>query len=366
MSDPRQLSIDVRIAFPGFALDVSRDIELDGVTGLFGPSGSGKSTLLRVLAGLERRAEGSLKFAEDTWQDSSTGQFVPAHRRPVGYVFQDARLFPHLSVHGNLDYALQRCGSKQPAISADEVIAALNLHNILHRDIGSLSGGERQRVAIARTLLTQPQLMLFDEPLAGLDVRRKTDILPYLESLPRRFGVPAIYVSHSAEEMARLADNVIVLENGQVSAAGSAGRILSREALQLSSLPFEAVSILDVRVVEQLPAMHLTRVEHHGQSMTLPEVHGAAVGDPVKLLVRAGDVGIAIYEPRGISVRNVLPATISHVDVVPDSAFSIVSVDVDGSIIKAQLTGLAVQELALSAGMKVYALLKTASFDRGV
>lgn len=364
MSDPSRLCIDVRMSYPGFALDVVQDIELAGVTGLFGPSGSGKSTLLRVIAGLERRAGGKLQYADVVWQDSSTGVFLPAHQRPVGYVFQDARLFPHLSVHGNLDYALRRCGSEKPQISADEVIAALNLHDILHRDVGSLSGGERQRVAIARTLLTQPRLMLFDEPLAGLDVRRKSDILPYLESLAPRFGVPAIYVSHSAEEMARLADDVVVLEKGRVSASGSASRILSREALTRSSLTFEAVSILNVKVFELLPDMHLTRVQHHGQTITVPELHGAVAGDTVKLLIRAGDVAISIPEPLGISVRNVLPGSITKIDAIPDSAFAMVSIDVKGAVIKAQLTALAVHELALTPGLAVYALLKTASFDR--
>ncbi len=364
MSEVSQLDLDVSVSYPGFSLEVRENIDLTGVVGLFGPSGSGKSSLLRVIAGLEPRASGSVKFAETCWQDSDSGRFMPAHRRPVGYVFQDARLFPHLSVHGNLDYALRRCGSDQPAISDNEVIETFNLHNILHRDVHSLSGGERQRVAIARTLLTQPRLLLLDEPLAALDVNRKSDILPYLESLPRRFDIPAIYVSHSASEMARLADTVVVLQDGRVTAIGSANRILGREELALSALPFEAVSILQVRVARHLSDMHLTEVEYQGQALTVPELNGTLVNDSVRLLIRAGDVAIALEEPRSISVRNVLSGTIVSIDALADSAFAMLSLDISGSQIKAQLTQHAVDELGLAAGMSVFALLKTASFDR--
>lgn len=242
----------------------------------------------------------------------------------------------------------------------------MRLGTLLHREVDALSGGERQRVAISRTLLTQPRLLLLDEPLAALDVGRKSEILPYIEELPRRFRIPAIYVSHAVNEMARLADTVVVLEGGRVSAVGSAAGILSREDLQLSALPFEAVTILNVTVIEHLPELHLTRVEHHGQRITVPWMHGVASGDTAKLSVRSGDVVLATHEPRGLSVRNVLAGKLIEVAPVADSAFASVSVDISGSMLKAQLTHHAVAELGLQPGMPVFALIKTASFDRGV
>jgi molybdate transport system ATP-binding protein len=365
-SSGQSLSIRTEVSYPGFRLEVDQQLELCGVTGLFGPSGGGKSTLLRVIAGFERGTKGTVQYSGNQWQDSATGTFVPPHRRPVGFVFQDARLFPHLNVAGNLRYALVRGAPSGIEISFDEVVAALDLEPLLQREVDILSGGERQRVAIGRTLLTQPKLLLLDEPLAALDVGKKSEILPYIEALPKRFGIPAIFVSHAVNEMARLADNVIVLEAGRVTAIGSASRILSREDLQLSSLPFEAVTILEVRVLEHLADLRLTHVEHQGQNITVPAIEGAQVGDTVRLSIRSGDVVLATHEPRGISVRNVLQGTLSEIVPRNDSAFATVSVDIDGTPLKAQLTRHAVAELGLEPGMPVFALIKTASFDRSV
>ncbi len=364
--DGRTLEIRARVRYPGFSLDVDQEIVLDGVTGLFGPSGGGKSTLLRIIAGLEQHVEGLVRFEGTSWQDSGTGNFVPVHERPVGFVFQDTRLFPHLSVEGNLRYALKRSESSDVTIHFDEVVEALDLGSLFEREVASLSGGERQRVAIGRTLLARPSLLLLDEPLAALDAGRKSEILPYLEALPRRFGLPAIYVSHAVNEMARLADEVIVLEAGRVSAQGSASAILSREDLQLSQLPFEAVTILEVRVVEHLPDLHLTRVAHQDQQLTVPLTSSVAPGDSVRISIRAGDVVLATEEPRGISVRNVLAGKLSRVEPVVDSAFANVSVNIGECELKAQLTRHAVSELDFVPGMQVYALVKTASFDRTI
>jgi molybdate transport system ATP-binding protein len=360
------LSISAKVSYPGFSLDIDQSIELGGVTGLFGPSGGGKSTLLRIIAGFERNVTGAVGFSGSTWQDSATKAFVPAHRRPVGFVFQDSRLFPHLNVAGNLRYARERGVSSGNEIGFAEVIATLDLEPLLEKEVNVLSGGERQRVAIGRTLLAQPELLLLDEPLAALDVGRKSEILPYIEALPKRFGIPAIFVSHAVNEMARLADNVVVLEAGRVTATGSASSILSREELQLSSLPFEAVTILEVRVREHLADLRLTRVEHRGQNMTVPSIEGAQRGDTVRLSIRSGDVVLATHEPQGISVRNVLRGTLLDILPLTDSAFATVSVDVDGTHLKAQLTRHAIAELGLEPGRQVFALIKTASFDRSV
>jgi len=362
-SDQQQLSLRAQVAYPGFSLDVNREVGLAGVTGLFGPSGGGKSTLLRIIAGLERHAEGHVIFGGERWQDGTS--FVPAFQRPVGFVFQDARLFPHLSVEGNLQFAQKRRAS-DGGIDFDEVVSTMDLKPLLHRHTDALSGGERQRVAIARTLLTNPRLLLLDEPLAALDVGRKREILPYIEALPKRFGIPAIYVSHSVNEMARLADDVIVLEDGRITAVGPATSILNREDLQSSALPFEAVSILEVRVVEHREEQHLTRVDYHGQRITVPMMRAIAEGEIARLSVRAGDVVIATEEPQGLSVRNMLAGNLISIHPEPDSAFATVSVDIEGAVIKAQLTHHAVTELGLKTGMRVFALIKTASFDRNI
>lgn len=362
-SDQQQLSLRVRLAYPGFTLDVDKDIQLAGVTGLFGPSGGGKSTLLRIIAGLERRAAGQVNFGDEVWQSDTS--FMPSYRRPVGYVFQDTRLFPHLTVQGNLQFALAR-RANDLGVAFDEAVSSMDLQPLLHRHVDALSGGERQRVAIARTLLTNPRLLLLDEPMAALDVGRKREILPYIEALQKRFGIPAIYVSHAVNEMARLADNVIVLEGGRITAFGPAADILNREDMQLSASPFDTVTVMEVRVVEHMRALHLTRVDHQGQFITVPMMAGTTEGETARLLVRAGDVVIATEEPRGLSVRNMLIGNLLSISPLQNSAFATVSVDVGGAVIKAQLTHQAVTELGLVTGSRVIALIKAASFDRNL
>jgi molybdate transport system ATP-binding protein len=360
------LSVATRVEYPGFSLDVSIDEKLDGIVGLFGPSGSGKSTLLRVIAGLEQPASGRVSFGGESWHDSTTNVFVSPSQRPVGFVFQHARLFPHLTVDGNLNYAHRR-GAKSSNIDyKNEVVAALSLDTLLARTIDRLSGGEMQRVALGRTLLGGPRLLLLDEPMAALDNRSKNEILPYLESLPERFGVPAIFVSHSVNEMARLADRVIVLDKGRVEAVGSASGILSRESLHANSIPFEPVTILDVTVTGHLSDLHLTQAAYGDQQLAVPELHTATAGDIARLSVRAGDVVLATSKPENLSVRNILAGKVTAITDVPESAFVLVSVDIGGAVLKARITHQAVGELGLTSGTPVYALIKTATFDRGV
>ncbi len=215
------LLVDIRLSYVDFTLEVAQEFALAGVTGLFGQSGSGKSTLLRVIAGLESRARGRVVMASEVWQDES--RRLPTERRGVGYVFQDTRLFPHLSVEGNLLYAVRRArGLNGPGL--DEIVAAFDLARLLPRRPSALSGGEKQRVAVARALLTAPKILLMDEPLAALDDARKAEILPYLERLRDQSRVPILYVSHSVGEIARLAQNMVVLRGGRVSAGRGRGR----------------------------------------------------------------------------------------------------------------------------------------------
>jgi molybdate transport system ATP-binding protein len=226
------LDLATRISFRDFELDVSHRFALDGITALFGPSGCGKSTLLRIIAGLEEKAGGRIAFGGEVWLDTASRIFVPPHLRGVGYVFQDARLFPHLSVEGNLRYAARRSAGIDHRIAFDDVVAALDLGPLLSRRTGALSGGERQRVAMGRTLLARPRLLLMDEPLAALDIQRKAEILPYIERLPERFGVAVIYVTHAIDEVVRLARRMVVLGAGRKIADGSVAEVLERLDIQ--------------------------------------------------------------------------------------------------------------------------------------
>ena len=364
MADPRRMAARLRHELPGFVLDVELDIALDGVTGLFGPSGAGKSTLLRAIAGFERQASGYLKVGDAIWQDER--QFVPPHRRPVGFVFQDARLFPHLSVRGNLGYALDRARDESAVIQFDEVVEALDLQDLLDRSIDGLSGGEQQRVAMGRTLLTQPELLLFDEPMAALDAKRKREILPYLEALPARFGIPAIYVSHAAGEMAKLADQVVVIESGRIAMTGPAATILSQADLHAVGPGYEPVTLLDCVVASQDADLGLTEVSYAGQRLLVPMISGTDPGETVRLSIRAGDVVIASSEPAGISVRSVLSGRIAGIDPIDDSAFALVTVDIGDTMLVARLTRHAIAEMELSVGGSVFALIKAAAFDRNL
>jgi molybdate transport system ATP-binding protein len=363
-NEKQSLSVNARVSYEGFCLDVDQHIELDGVTGLFGPSGGGKSTLLRVIAGFERSTVGRVEFAGETWLDSDHGSFVPPHRRQVGYVFQDGRLFEHLSVESNLRYAADRSRTGGENIEFGELLGTLDLRPLLERSSALLSGGERQRVALARALMTQPRLLLLDEPLAALDASRKGEILPYLEALQRRFGIPTVYVSHAIDEVAELSDRVIVLDQGRVKAAGDAAEILNRPEVQSPASRFEVITLLDTKLVEHMPELQLTRLDHGGQLIVVPELAGRSKGDRVRLHIRAGDVALATSKPEGLSFRNVLNGVIAGVEADVGGAFVTASIDIDGALLRAHVTRQAVQELGLAPGLPVYALLKTASFDR--
>jgi molybdate transport system ATP-binding protein len=278
-------------------------------------------------------------------------------------VFQAARLFPHLSVAGNLAFARRRA-LQDSATDYEDVLAAFDLGPLLPRDVLSLSGGERQRVAIARTLLAGPGLLLLDEPLAALDAARKNEILPYLETLAIHFSVPVLYVSHAIDEIVRLADQVLVLDGGRVREIGDASIVLNKLDVQSPSSAFEAVSVLDGTIVEQMQDSGLTRIGLGTQSMVVPELAGHGRGTRQRLFVRAGDVAIALQRPEQISVRTVLQGQVREIVDRPDGPFAIVVLDVDGQALRAELTRHAIADLDLRPGLPVYVLLKTATFDR--
>jgi molybdate transport system ATP-binding protein len=334
------------------------------VTAIFGPSGSGKSTLLRVLAGLERGATGRLSLGSDAWLDSARRLDLPPHRRPVGYMFQEARLFPHLSGESNLRYAARRARRARQVVTFDEVVDALDLGPLLPRRTSSLSGGERQRVALGRTLLAQPRLLLLDEPLSALDTSRKMEILPYLERLHPRFGIPMLYVSHSVDEVTLLADRILVLAGGRVTAEGRTADVL--EHLDLGRLADRrgAATVIEARVVRHDPAYRLTWLDLAGQALVVPQRPQFEVGEEACLVVRARDVSLATRRPEGVSTQNVLEGRVCEVQEDGASAFADVTVELGPHHILARVTRLSLHDLGLSVGSPVFALLKSVSLSR--
>jgi len=357
------LDFNARISYRDFSLDVAHPFELAGITALFGPSGCGKSTMLRIIAGLETTAEGRVVFGAETWLDTANKRFTPPHRRAIGYVFQDARLFPHLTVRGNLRYADKRSAGTGPSIAFDDVVDAFELAPLLARRPHALSGGEKQRVAIARALLTRPRLLMMDEPLAALDVRRKADILPYIERLTDNFGVPIIYVTHSIDEVIRLADVMVVLSGGRKLGAGPVTEILERREIQAAMGKFEAGVALDATVAAHDHAFKLTELDFNGTRILMPFAD-LDIGARVRIRVRARDVALALTPPSDISVRNILPGKIIEIEAEPETAFAETLIDIGGVHLRARVTRKTVHDLGLTVGKPVFALLKSVSFDR--
>jgi len=355
------LAIDVRVSYREFSLDVKHVFPGTGITGLFGPSGCGKSTLLRVIAGFERRVCGHVAYGDEAWL---TRRFsIPPHRRGVGYVFQDARLFPHLSVRGNLDYADKRAAGAAARYAYQDVIDVLDLGPLLNRRPTRLSGGERQRVAIGRTLLARPRLLLMDEPLAALDTRRKAEIMPYIGQLTRAFDVPVIYVTHALEEITQLCDRIVAMVDGRIAAVGGVAQTLERLDLADVQGRFEAGAVLSGRVVGQDAVLHLSRIAVGGVQVEVPQI-GLPSGAQVRLRVRARDVSIALVRPSGLSIRNMLDARVVCIQSEPNSAFAEVLLDVGGQHLRARVTRAAISDLRLAPGQSVVALVKAVSFDR--
>lgn len=365
------LKFSIRLERTEFVLDAAHTLSFQGIAALYGQNGSGKSTLLRVLAGLEPSAEGHISFGDQIWQSGPPQTMMPAHLRGIGFVFQEPRLFPHLNVAGNLAYAETRAARAiatnggQP-IRREPVIEALDLATLLDRSPAALSGGERQRVALGRALLANPRLMLMDEPLSAIDNRRRHEILNYIARLHSIFGIPTLYVTHALDEVVRLADHMLVLSNGGISASGPVEEILERLDLAPATGRFEAGVLLRARVKSHDPAYQLTALEHQGapaHQLWVPLVD-AAPGAEVRLRIRARDVTLATIEPRGVSTRNILPGTLVEINPEPDTAFTETLVDIGGARLRARLTRKAADELDLKLGSKVYALIKSISLDR--
>ncbi|WP_462322428.1 molybdenum ABC transporter ATP-binding protein [Halochromatium sp.] len=401
----------LRVDWPGFQLEVNEHLPARGVTALFGHSGSGKTTLLRCIAGLEHAAEGEIRFNGEVWQDAEI--WVPTHQRPIGYVFQEASLFPHLSVLGNLRYGQRRSrgrsglinragqglvngfsgrargvagpgletsigtstenrlgktaagasadsspedGSGIDRFSLEQAIELLGIGHLLKRRPAALSGGERQRVGMARALAVNPRLLLMDEPLAALDLKRKLEILPYLERLHDQLEIPVLYVSHAPDEVARLADHILVMDAGRVLASGPLNETLSRLDLPIR-LGEDAGVVLDGQVAERDERWHLLRVACCGASLWTRDT-GAELGAHVRLRILARDVSITHDPSHQSSIQNTLPAKVLSLGDDSHPALRLVKLEVSGSPVLARVTRRSAERLALAPGQSVYAQIK--------
>lgn len=343
-----------RVERGSFVLDVQFAVPSRGITAILGPSGSGKTTLLRAIAGLEPTPGGSLEIGGQTWQDDVT--YLQSHERPIGYVFQEASLFPHLSVKKNLEYGFKRVPVADRRVSFDDTVALLGLGELLDRSTQDLSGGERQRTAIAQALLTSPRLLLLDEPLTGLDAAGKAEIVPYLERLHAKLDIPVLFVSHAADEVARLADYLVLMQEGRVLESGPIAEMLTRFDLPLSR-GADAEAIIEAEVVDHDDAYHLTRLAFAGGQFNVTREE-LATGQRVRLRVLARDVSLTLERQSGTSILNILPVTVQETAEEGPSQV-MVKLSAGDTFILSRITRKSAEVLQLTPGKQVYAQIKT-------
>ncbi|MBB3411803.1 molybdate transport system ATP-binding protein [Rhizobium sp. BK316] len=353
------LIVEARHRLGALGLDAAFTSER-GVTALFGRSGSGKTSMIRIIAGLTRPAEGRVLLDGEVLTDTAKSIFIPRHRRRFGYVFQEARLFPHLSVRANLSYGRWFAPKSTRTESFDYVVDLLGIGQLLARSPSKLSGGEKQRVAIGRALLSSPRLLLMDEPLAALDEARKAEILPYLERLRDEMDIPIVYVSHSIAEVSRLANQVVVMRDGKVEAAGPAVEVLSRSSL-LPEDRKEAGAVLEGMVESVDPANRIATILLKSGRFYVPGVAPAA-GKPVRIRIPARDVMLATRKPKGLSALNILAGTITQVSQAEDGTVEI-RLDCAGDAVLSRITALSCERLDLQPGMPAFAVIKTVALE---
>ena len=359
------LALRAALKHPGFTLDVDVTLPGHGITALFGPSGSGKTTCLRVLAGLERAATGRVVVGGQTWQDSARGVFAPTHRRALGVVFQEASLFDHLTVEGNLRFGFDRTPAALRRHDWRHGLELLGIGHLLQRRPHELSGGERQRVAIARALATSPQLLLMDEPLAALDAARKAEILPWLEQLHEALDMPVVYVTHSLDEVARLADHLVLLEQGSVRAQGPVIELMSRADLPLARGD-GASALIEAVTCGLQPASGLCELRFDGGTLLLPQTRATPLPErtPVRVRIQARDVSLSLVSPELTSVLNILPATVA--DLCDDGPGQVlVGLQLgEGTRLLSRISRLSCERLGVAPGLAVYAQIKGVAMVR--
>lgn len=359
------LELAVRVDHGNFSLDVDLHLPAEGVTAIFGPSGCGKTTLLRAVSGLARPRPGRVAVAGDVWQDDRARIWRPTHRRPLGLVFQDAALFEHLTVRGNLVFGRERVPAAERRVALEQAIELLGIGHLLERRPAQLSGGERQRVGIARALATSPRLLLMDEPLASLDAARKAELLPWFERLVRELDIPMLYVTHSVDEVARLADRLVLLDAGRVRAQGCTAELLGR--LDIARTHGDGASVVIAGTCAQAPDADRLLSVHFGAGVLHCVPPSGALprqpGDPVRVRILARDVSLTLTRARDTSILNVLAADV--VDLAEDGpAQVLVALDAGGTRLLARITRKSARALQLTPGLPVYAQIKgVAVFD---
>ena len=348
----------LQLKYADFALDVDLELPGRGVTALYGHSGSGKTTCLRCIAGLERAEHGFIQINGEVWQDSQRRVFVPPHKRALGYVFQEASLFPHLSVLANLEFGLRRIPRQQRRVDMEHASTLLGIGHLLERHPQHLSGGERQRVGIARALLTSPRLLLMDEPLAALDSQRKSEILPYLERLHDELEIPVLYVSHSQDEVARLADHIVLLSDGRALASGPIGQTLARLDLPLA-LGDDAGVVVEGRVSDYDATYQLLTLQLPDSQLQVRVAHQPlALGKSLRFKVQARDVSLSLQASEHSSILNRLPVTVSDEIPADNAAHVLVRLDAAGTPLLARITRYSRDQLDLHPGQQLWAQIK--------
>lgn len=354
------LSVAVEHELGAFRLD-ARFTCGEGVTALFGQSGAGKTSLVNSIAGLMRPGKGRITLNGETLFDSERGIHVPARKRRFGYVFQEGRLFPHLTVRQNLTYS-RLFGAMETSAELDHIVDLLGLRDLLERRPAQLSGGEKQRVAIGRALLARPRMLLLDEPLASLDAHRRNEIMQYIELMRDEVRIPIIYVSHSVEEVVRLAATVVLMSAGTVAAVGEVEEVMGRPDLRVAAGTFEGGAVVDARVTGQDMQYDLATLAFDGGTLTVTNLD-ALIGEPVRVRIRARDVSIALDPPSRVSIQNVLHGKIAAIG--PAQAGIVdVTIAVGSVMLRSRITRRAADQLGLAPGLEVYALIKAVSLDR--
>lgn len=348
----------LKLKYSGFALDVDLQLPGRGVTALYGHSGSGKTTCLRCIAGLERAEQGFIQVNDEVWQDSDQQVFVPPHKRALGYVFQEASLFPHLSVLANLEFGLKRIPKQQRRVDMTHATELLGIGHLLDRHPQHLSGGERQRVGIARALLTSPKLLLMDEPLAALDSQRKGEILPYLQRLHDELDIPVLYVSHSQDEVARLADHIVLLSNGKALASGPIGETLARLDLPLA-LGDDAGVVIEGHVSAYDPDYQLLTLQLPGTALNIRVAHTPMdAGQALRCKVQARDVSLSLHNAPQSSILNRLPVTVISEMGADNAAHVLIRLDAAGTPLLARITRYSRDQLSVHPGQQLWAQIK--------
>jgi molybdate transport system ATP-binding protein len=356
MTGAPNLRIDVSLHRGEFTLKVDLALPANGITVLFGPSGSGKTTVLRCVAGLEK-AHGLIALGNQTWQDTARSLFKPTWQREIGYVFQEASLFEHLNVRQNLHFGLRRAGKTSPLHGLDASLDLLGIGHLLDRTVNSLSGGERQRVAIARALATQPQLLLLDEPLASLDVARRKEVLPWLERLHDELKIPVLYVTHSVDELARLADHVVMLEGGTVRSCAPITEAMVSPEVALA-IGEEAGLVTTGVILHRSPEDHIAQIQLGGGTLWVRD-QGIAVGQSVRVRVLARDVSLARSVHEDSTIQNRLQGVIESIDPDVHPSQAIVRVRCGSERILGRVTFRSLRNLELRPGDPVWCQVKS-------